>query len=596
MTQSAVDTKFPPILQGFERIRPGRLGLLFQVREQHAAADASVDENGPHETEFRGLGLAEEATYAIPRRMCQKALGSLSKVESNPCAGLDAYPCRWHGQPLPSKDCARQEHPPLAVRLHRLACCTLPIMPVRSFAPVLFLTLLLTTPLVSAGQSADTLLVNLEGALSRSLDVSPEVDASEAKRAYAEARLSLASASRFLTEFSASTAHAFAPAIENPNNTPADRLYLDPEVRNDWDNLSPFNRIEFEAIQPIWTWGELGKSIDAARAGVELDAAGVRMTENEVLERTADLYYSLQLADALGRLTREAGDIVDQAKKEIDRLLEEGAPDVDYADLFQVEITEQEFLQRVVEVEESRKLARAALARQLFLPKGQTVEAEANVLEPVTIALLPLEEWQALALSDRPELAGIDAGIRARESLVDVARSDYYPKLFLGLSGKWAYAAGRERQRNPYVSDPFLSRGVQAGLALRQNLNFSQTRAKVQQAEAEHAEVRSQETGLRQLVLFEVEEAYRRVLIARSAVEAREEALLISKRWLRDEQINFDLDLGDTENLVRAVQDNLSLQADREQAVYRFNVAVIRLLQKSGQLSTSLQNGTLLGL
>jgi len=460
----------------------------------------------------------------------------------------------------------------------------------------LFCVLLSLLPRPAVAQMSDTLVISLEDALEHALEASPEVDASEAKKTYAEARLSLARASRYLTDFSATSAHAVAPALDNPNATPVDRLYLDPDVRNDWSVLSPFNRIEFEAVQPLWTWGQLGSSIDAARAGVDVDAAGVRVTENDVLERTAELYYSLQLADALGRLTREAGDIVDQAKREIDRLLEEGASDVDYADLFQVEITEQEFLQRVIEVEESRKLARAALARQLFLPEGQTVDVEAQVLEPIEINLKSLEEWQALALAERPELAGITAGVEARASLVEVARSDYFPKLFLGLSGKWAYAAGRERQRNPYVSDPFLSRGVQAGFAVRQNLNFSQTRAKVRQAEAQHAEVRSQQEGLRQLVLFEVEEAYRRVLIAQAAVSAREEALLISKRWLRDEQINFDLDLGDTENLVRAVRDNLSLQAQREQAVFEFNRALIRLWRKAGYLKTALGDGTLLGL
>ena len=460
----------------------------------------------------------------------------------------------------------------------------------------LFCVLLSLLPRPAVAQMSDTLVISLEDALEHALEASPEVDASEAKKTYAEARLSLARASRYLTDFSATSAHAVAPALDNPNATPVDRLYLDPDVRNDWSVLSPFNRIEFEAVQPLWTWGQLGSSIDAARAGVDVDAAGVRVTENDVLERTAELYYSLQLADALGRLTREAGDIVDQAKREIDRLLEEGASDVDYADLFQVEITEQEFLQRVIEVEESRKLARAALARQLFLPEGQTVDVEAQVLEPIEINLKSLEEWQALALAERPELVGITAGVQARASLVEVARSDYFPKLFLGLSGKWAYAAGRERQRNPYVSDPFLSRGVQAGFAVRQNLNFSQTRAKVRQAEAQHAEVRSQQEGLRQLVLFEVEEAYRRVLIAQAAVSAREEALLISKRWLRDEQINFDLDLGDTENLVRAVRDNLSLQAQREQAVFEFNRALIRLWRKAGYLKTALGDGTLLGL
>ncbi len=459
------------------------------------------------------------------------------------------------------------------------------------------LVCLLLLPCSALGrQAADTMLVDLSEALDRSLEVSPEVDAAEAKRAFSDARLSLARTSRFLTDFSATSAHSFAPALDNPNNTAANRLYLDPDVRNDWDDLSPFHRIEFEAIQPLWTWGELGSSIEAARAGLDLDAAGVRVTEDEVLARTAELYYSLQLADALGRLTRESGDIVEQAKNEIDRLLEEGASDVDYADLFQVEITEQEFLQRVVEVEESRKLARAALSRQLFLADGQSVETRNQVLDPIAIDMKSLEVWQSIAISDRPEVRQADAGVLARSALVEVAQSDYFPKLFLGLTGKWAYAAGRERQRNPYVSDPFLSRGVRAGLVVQQNLNFSQTRAKVRQAQAQRAEVRSQEEALRQLILFEVEEAYRKVLIAQSAVSAREEALLISKRWLRDEQINFDLDLGDTENLVRAVRDNLSLRAQREQTVFNLNVAIIRLLRKTGQLQVAMQDGTLLGL
>ena len=465
------------------------------------------------------------------------------------------------------------------------------------FPVFVFLCAVLLGPeAVSARQAADTVRVDLAAALERSLSVSPEVDAAEARQAYADARLALARASRFLTEFSASSAHAMAPGIENPNDTPANQLYLDPDVRNDWDHLSPFNRLEFQAVQPLWTWGELGSSIDAARAGAAVDEAAVGMTALDVLTRTAELYYGLQLADALGRLTREAGNIVEQAKEEIDRLIEEGAEDVDYADLYQVEITEQEFLQRRTQVEESRKLARAALSRQLFLADGQGIDAVQSFLEPVSLELGELSDWQALALEDRPDLDRVKAGIAARRALVDVARSAYYPKLFLGVSGKWSYADGRELQRNPYVGDPFLSRGMQAGLALRQNLNFTQTRAKVQQAEAERAEVSAQGDALRQLILFEVEQAWRNVIIARAAVDAREQALLISKRWLRDEQINFDLDLGDTENLVKAVRDNLSLQAQREQAVHDYNVAVIRLLRRTGQLPTWLENGTLLGL
>ncbi|WP_369407499.1 TolC family protein [Rhodothermus marinus] len=124
-------------------------------------------------------------------------------------------------------------------------------------------------------------------------------------------------------------------------------------------------------------------------------------------------------------------------------------------------------------------------------------------------------------------------------------------------------------------------------------MNFGQTRARVEQARAQRNEVAYQLEAARQLVRFEVEEAYRNVRIAQAALEARDRALTISKEWLRTEQINFDLDLGDTENLVRAVRENLELQARYYEAVYNYNRAVLRLQRAVGMLDLNVRRGTL---
>jgi outer membrane protein len=458
----------------------------------------------------------------------------------------------------------------------------------------ILLIALLVAPSLATAQ--DTLVVSLSSVMTRSLEISPEVRAKEAKTDYAEARHRLARASRFLTNFTATSAHSTAPGLDNPNGTNSEQLYLDPDVRNDWQNLSMFNRVEFSALQPLWTWGEIGKSIEAAKAGVEVEEAATLETSSQVAERAAQLYFALQYSEALSNLTIEAGEIVERALKEINRMIEEGDDGVDDADLFQVKITEQEFLQRVVEVDESRKTARAALSRLMFLPDGQTVGLESSILDRLEFLLEPLDFYQEQAISFRPELARASAGMEARLALVDVAKSHLYPKLFLGLTGRWSYAPGRERQPNPYVGDSFLSRKVEIGFGFRQNLNFVQTRAKIAQAEAESAEVGFQNDAARQLVLFEVEEAFRNVLIARSAMDSQEQKLQISKEWLRLEEVNFDLEVGDTENLVKAVKENLSIRASRQEAVYKYNVAVIKLLSKSGILIQSLEAGTLVGL
>ncbi|MEZ4699819.1 MAG: TolC family protein [Rhodothermales bacterium] len=441
--------------------------------------------------------------------------------------------------------------------------------------------------------AGDTMRVSVAQAIQRAVTASPEIGDVASQRDFAAARYELARASRFLTEFNLNTGHSVAPGLKGIGDTPTDRLYLNPDIRNDWSDLSMYYQIQAEAIQPIYTWGELSGNLRAARQGVAVEEASVDIRQAEVALRTGELFYSVLLADELFRLTDRAGDIVDQAKREIRRLLDEGAEGVDDADLFQVQITEQEFLRRVVEVTQRRETARTALKRQLFIPDGTVVLPDAITLEPVDYAPDALEAYFERAFAHRPELRKARAGFAARDALVDVARSQYYPKLFAGVSSNLSGADGRYRQPTPYVGDPFRGRSFKAGLGLRQNLNVFQTRARVQQAEAERNQVYYQQEGLEQLILFQVEEAYRNLIVARAALDAQNESLRISKDWLRAEMVNFDLDLGDTENLVKAVQAELQIEAQYYETVQRYNITVLRLLNACGLLVDQAQGGTL---
>ncbi len=445
---------------------------------------------------------------------------------------------------------------------------------------------------LQAQTSPDTLALTFESTVNGALSASPEVQQMDARVAFAEARHRQARASRYLTEFNASTAHALAPGLTK-TSFPDDASYLDPDLRNDWENVRPFNLLEFEILQPLYTWGQIGGNIRAAEHGVALAQAEGQAKTEQVTQRAGESYFSLLLTEALFRLADETGDALEQAKTEITRLLDEGDEDVDDADLFQLQIFEQEYRRRKAEVTEKRTLARSALVRQLRLPPGAVVVPKSTTLEPFVHELDSLDTYIELALAHRNEVAQAHAGLAARNALVDVARSDFYPKLFVGVSGRYSFVAGRRRQPNPFISDPFIGQSVRAGLGMRLNLNFAQTRAKVQQAEAQRDEVRFQRDAATELIRFEVEETYRNVRIAQEALSAQEEALQLSKEWLRTEQINFDLELGNIDNLVRAVQTNLDMQAKHLEAVQKYNVALLRLFNKTGTLTQQIQTGTL---
>jgi len=453
------------------------------------------------------------------------------------------------------------------------------------------LVLLALAPTAAAQPASDTLVLDVQDAIRRALDGSPEVAIESAGRDFAAARMRQANAARYLTEFHVTTGHAVAPGLERHGSPfPDDALYLDPDVRNDWTNTRPYNEITAELLQPLFTWGELGGQIRAATAAVDVEAARVDAKASEVGLRAGELYYGLGLARALGGIAEETDAALRTARAELQALLDDGDPSVSDADLFQLRLFEQEVARRAAEVEQQEALAASALARQLLRP-GAPVRT--GRLEPIPFERGSLADYQALALRHRSELRQAAAGVRAREALVAVARSDYYPKLFLGGTARARYAAGRTQQSNPFVSDSYVGSSVRFGLGVRQNLTFLQTRAKVEQAEAEAAEVRFQREAAEQLVLFEVEEAYRRLAIAEAALAARTEAVAIAGEWLRSEQINFDLGLGDVDDLIGAVRADLEGRAARFDAVRAYNVAVLRLLHATGLLTERARLGTL---
>ncbi len=349
----------------------------------------------------------------------------------------------------------------------------------------------------------DTLRLSLADAVTLALERSPEVQEARQKVAYSRARISEAKAHRWVPEFELTTAHAPAPRL-TPSIFPKDRLYLDPELRNDWKHLTVFNQVEVSFIQPLYTWGELRYSIEAASQGKAVDEAAKQQKELETAYRTSQIYYNVLLSEALYRLTEETGDIIRRAKKELERLLKEGDESVDDSDLFQVQIVEQEYFAQVAEVTRKRQLAYTALRRQLALPDKTVIETRTSLLEPLPFTLDSLSTYLRVGLQYRPEIQQAEAGIAARNALLKVARSDLYPKLFLGGSGKYASTPGRYRQPTPYIANPLLGRSLQAGLGFRQKLNFGITRARIREAEAQLAQVRHQREAARLLALYEI--------------------------------------------------------------------------------------------
>jgi outer membrane protein TolC len=446
----------------------------------------------------------------------------------------------------------------------------------------------------------DTTTVSLHDAITQALQTSPDIKVQAAQRDRATARYQEARASRFATNFTLTTAHSIAPSLDIPddNTRPTSELYLNPDVENDWQirSLRPFNRVEAVVQQPLLTWGELSGTIEAAQHGAEVEEARVQGQRLEVAMRAGELYQNVLLTNALRNLTDEAESLLRQARNEVETLLDEGSTEVSQADLFKLDLSQDEFERRRTEVRERQATARAAFQAQVMPNTNTAVAVEAETLRPLSMNLLgdSLATYQAAARRHRPEFQQTAAGLEAREALVEVARSDYYPKLALQASYGISATPGRYRQENAFIGDSYRGQSTRTGFGIRQNLNFFQTRARVEQAEAQRAEVAYQREAAETLIAVEVEEAYRTARIAQQRMQSLDESMRTTREWLRTEQINFDLDLGDPQDLVDAVQANLETRASYYEAVQRYNVAVLRLLRTAGTLPQEAERGMLI--
>ncbi|MCY4170707.1 MAG: TolC family protein [Bacteroidetes bacterium] len=438
----------------------------------------------------------------------------------------------------------------------------------------------------------DTLRLDLKQVLEQTLSVSPDIRAALSNVRWADARYALAKSSRFLPDATVSTGFSAVPGINNPNNIPNEELYLDPAVRNDYSNFSPYAEAEISMLQPIYTWGALSGSIKAASAGADLENARAQETIIQASVRAAEFYYNVLLTNELTLLASKGSNFVKMALNEISRLLDEGSPDMDDADRYQVLILQQENERQIVEIQQKSKTAHVALRRQLMLNDSIQVIPIHNSLTPLNFELEDLAYYQNKAMMYRPDILQARAGVTATNALVRVAKADFYPQSAVGIMFGASGASNRFRQRNPYINDSFSRFSTRAGIGFVQKLNFGQTRARVAQAEAQHSSVKHLSIGLEQQVLAEIEQSWRQVAIEKEALAAQDSSLAISKEWLRVEQINFDLDLGDTENLIDAVQSNLKIEAAYYEAVRRYNMALIELLASAGILTQEMDSFT----
>lgn len=447
-----------------------------------------------------------------------------------------------------------------------------------------FLALLIWSGLfIHNAVAQDTLSVSLQEFIDKGLEQSGQADYLSNTVDLAENRVDQAKSQRILPNINLSTQHGLIPGVlSQRDDLSENEYYLDPNLSNNWEDWAIFTRAEISAVQPIYTWGAISNAINATESAANAAQFRFEAERTEIELQLLELYYSYQLALEMERILNDAEDKLRQVERELDEMQEEEDTDLKQSDVFKFDIFKAEFEVQREEVRQSLDNVRRIWNYALDPTQSTVYEPENLYLESVPFELEPYSYYESIAMDERPELLGADAGINAANNQIDAVKAQNYPSLFLGLTGSYANTPNRPRQSNPFIINSTNYSSAAVGLSIRQNLNFLSNRRNVERAQIERQQVGNLKHALTDGIVLELNESYREAAVAQKRVVQLEEVLSISRNWVRQEQLAYDFELGDVNDLLESVQKELETRVDLKQKTFELNTRVAELYKAAG--------------
>ncbi len=420
--------------------------------------------------------------------------------------------------------------------------------------------------------------LNLQECISRAVRMSAEIDAEESRLGMARAQFKEAQGLKFLPQLNLSNLSSVAPALKE-----ADDGLLSLDTKNDWSHIGFFNNLQLTFVQPLYTFGRIKNSIEAARFGVEAQEDGVAQKQNEIAFTTTRLYLSKLLSGELLAVAEEGLDTADKAENTLQDMLEdEGVDYINEADLYRVRLLKFELRKLRREVTEGKRLALAALRTVLNFDETEDFDIQDRYLEPWDYKIMDLEHYMGMKNRYRPEVSRLNAAVNAQNALVQISQAALYPQLFLTGTAGLAFAPIRDDINNPLLNDPWNRTVFRAAIGLSMPLNFHQTRSRVKKDEYALERAKALRSAALDAIELEVTKAFYGLIEARDDLDDAGDALKLSREWLRMEEITFDLDASNAKDLADALDKNLTAKANHYKAIHDFNLAVAELMQATG--------------
>lgn len=399
----------------------------------------------------------------------------------------------------------------------------------------------------------------------------PKVHEARAKLAYKRAQRFQAHTQPY-SEFNMTAGLALAPTVRGTSvYSPDSDVPIKSDMGLAW-------QVGLDGVVPLWTFGKITNTWDAADANVKVGENELKKERNEVLLAVRRAYYGALLAKDALLLVHEAEARIDKYLAPLEKKVEDG--DSDEIDLIKLQLQREDLNTRESEAQKQRLYALSGL--RFLTGVSGPLEVPDMPLKLLAHRLGPLAHYLSAARVHRPEINMARAGILAKEAQMRVARAKLFPDFGLGLSARYANAPRVTDQRNPFTIDPGHGQSYGAALVMRYKLDFLPATARLAQAEAELEEIRATERYALGGVGVEVEQAFREAVDAENRLASYGRSVALAKRWMLQVQQGIDVGTFEDKDIVDPAKEYALRRFALMTATFDYNVALAKLALATG--------------
>ncbi len=340
------------------------------------------------------------------------------------------------------------------------------------------------------------------------------------------------------------------------------------------DNITNNYTLRATIQQPLFTGNKISGAEDLAEYSYEATKQDFVKDRSELIYNIKSAYWNVYRAQEFKKVVDENVEQIKAHAADAENMLQQGLLTTN--DLLKVRVQLSDAQVRQIDAKNSVLLAMYALNNTLGLPLSTEITI-ASTLQPDIAPAENIDRLVKKAVESRPEILGMNARLKASESNLSIARSGWYPQIF--LVGNYNYL--RPNQRIFPVKDDF--KGTwDVSISLSYDLwNWNTSGSQSTQAEALLSQTEQALSQLKDGVTLEVTSSYlslrqskeRSAVAKQGVLQAEENYRVTNERYKKGLNVNSDLLDAEVALLTAKLNYTQSL-VDYELAAARLSKAV----------------------